>query len=131
MTLKPLGNRVLIKPAETPKQTASGLHLAEHWKPEQLGTVVAVGTPRHPLKAEAEEIAIRVGHRRSDDPPCRCEHCEAERLLLELVRREPCCAVGDLVLFSWAAGQEIFLHESDERFLLLTEDDLLAILEPA
>lgn len=40
---RPLGDRVLIQPDLAPTTTASGLHLAEHWKPEQTGTVVTVG----------------------------------------------------------------------------------------
>ena len=43
MKLKPLGDRVLVKPAVPPTQTASGLLLAEHAKPEQVGTVIAIG----------------------------------------------------------------------------------------
>ena len=43
MKLKPLGDRVLVKPAVPPTQTASGLLLAEHTKPEQVGTVIAIG----------------------------------------------------------------------------------------
>lgn len=43
MILKPLRDRVLIKPELQPTMTESGLHLAEHAKPEQLGTVVAIG----------------------------------------------------------------------------------------
>lgn len=43
MKLEPLADKVLIKPAKIPTQTLSGLHLAEHSKPEQVGTVVAIG----------------------------------------------------------------------------------------
>lgn len=43
MTLRPLGDRVIVQPAQAAQQTASGLHLAEHWKPEQAGTVISVG----------------------------------------------------------------------------------------
>ena len=43
VTFQPLGDRVLIKPEPAPTQTASGLHLSEHWKPEQMGTVIAIG----------------------------------------------------------------------------------------
>lgn len=45
MNLQPLKDRVLIKPDDAPTMTASGLYLMEHWKPEQTGTVVAVGAP--------------------------------------------------------------------------------------
>lgn len=43
MKFRPLSNRVLIKPDEPPTQTASGLHLIEHWRAEQTGTVAAMG----------------------------------------------------------------------------------------
>lgn len=43
MTLKPLADRVLIKPDDPPSQTESGLHLIEHWRAEQTGTVAAMG----------------------------------------------------------------------------------------
>lgn len=90
MTLRPLGDRVLIKPDEAPTMTDSGLHLAEHWKPEQVGTIVAVG---HQMK------------------------------------RTPSVKADDRVLFSWSAGQEVFLHDTNERYLLMHEDDVIAVLE--
>lgn len=43
MNYRPLADRVLIKPDETPSQTASGLHLVEHWTAEQTGVVAAIG----------------------------------------------------------------------------------------
>lgn len=43
MKLKPLSNRVLIKPDDPPTQTESGLHLIEHWRAEQTGVVAAMG----------------------------------------------------------------------------------------
>lgn len=41
--IRPLADRVLIKPAPNPNQTASGLFLAEQRKPDTQGTVVALG----------------------------------------------------------------------------------------
>lgn len=46
VTLTPLSDRVLIRPKARPTMTESGLHLSEHWKPEQMGTVVAIGPIR-------------------------------------------------------------------------------------
>lgn len=43
MNLRPLGDRVWIKPEDAPDHTASGLHLVEHRKPEQTGTVAQIG----------------------------------------------------------------------------------------
>lgn len=43
VNLKPLADRILIKPDEPPTQTKSGLHLIEHWRAEQTGIVAAMG----------------------------------------------------------------------------------------
>lgn len=43
MKLRPLHDKVIVKPAARVERTASGLHLAEHRKPEQVGTVLALG----------------------------------------------------------------------------------------
>lgn len=83
---RPLGNRVLIRPETNPTQTASGLHLAEQWKPEQTGTVVAKGpTVKEPME------------------------------------------LGDFVIFSWQAGQEVYIDQ--DRLFLLREEDVLAVME--
>jgi co-chaperonin GroES (HSP10) len=121
MNLRPLGDRVLIRPLVSREQTESGLHLVEHKKPEQMGVVVAVGTPVHPRREEVEHAAWYLGEQGPFE-----EQCE---LLRDLVRREPCCKVGDTVLFSWAAGQELLLHDTDDRLLLMKEDDLIAVIE--
>lgn len=127
MRLRPLHDHVLIKPLASEDSTESGLVLVEHRKPEQMGEVLAVGTPRHPLKEQAEELVKEFCL--CEGPTCDDRKCRAARLLQKLVAREPCCAVGDLVLFSWAAGQEIFDHDADARYLLLKESDLLAVIE--
>lgn len=98
--LKPLTDRILIKP--DPKAdtiTASGVLLVEDWKPEHMGEVVAV-----PTRADAH-----------------CPECGSR------VFAAPCVKVGDLVLFSHQSGQEITVD--DERYLLMREDDLLAVYE--
>lgn len=41
--IRPLGDRVLIKPDKNPEQTDSGLWLSEHAKPETQGVIVAIG----------------------------------------------------------------------------------------
>jgi len=128
MILRPLNDRVLIKPHVAPTETPSGLALVEHYKPEQMGTVVAVGIQTHPRKAEAEALAewINPSTRTDGNLP---EEIAAADLLRDLVRREPVVKPGDDVLFSWQAGQEIFLHDDDTRYLIVREDDLLAVIE--
>ena len=134
LPLKVLGDRVLVKPdilSNAPVQTDSGVVIAtsmaaavtgEDATPSvNRGTVIAVGHPKHPRAEEVLELVNeleQVEFRRAEDIS----------LLRDLVRREPCCAVGDDVLFAYDAGQQITLD--DESYILLHEADLLAIVEP-
>ncbi len=59
MNLKPLGDRVIVKPAEAEEQTASGLFIPDTAKEKpQRGEVVAVGDGK--LKDDGTRIAIDV-----------------------------------------------------------------------
>ena len=84
----PLGDRVLVRPAQRPEQTESGLFVSEHRKPDTAGWIAAIGPAVH---------------------------------------HNPCVKVGDYVVFSWQSGQEFLL--ADERFLIMREADLLAVVE--
>ena len=59
MKLKPLGDRVLVKPAPKEERTSSGLYISSgaQEKP-QRGTVVAAGPGR--LKEDGERLALDV-----------------------------------------------------------------------
>lgn len=120
MNLRPLGDRVLIKPEAQPTTTASGLHLSEHWKPEQTGTVVAVGLQTHPKREEAMHIATLLEREFGD---------EYGDLVRSLVDREALVHPGDYVVFSWQVGQELFLNDGEERYLLMRESDILAVVD--
>lgn len=128
MNLKPLGDRVLIKPEIPSTITESGLVLAEHRKPEQTGTVVAVGPCPHPRKAEAEELAERLDQYETFDDP-EAWSVQGATLLRDLVRKEPSVKVGDYVVFSWTAGQEIWVEDGEARYLLMRESDILCVVE--
>ena len=130
MTLRPLGDRVLIKPTPNPEQTESGLWLSEHRKPEESGTVIAVGTQAHPRKQDAEDLAQFLDTKLRSVCQCGlvdCWYCMGPALVRDIVRRGPIVQVGDVVLFSWAVGQEILID--DERYLLMRESDILAVCE--
>ena len=127
MNLRPIKDRILIKPEKNAETTESGLILAEHRKPEQTGTVIAVGPCAHPLRTEAEDMANWL--KECADPDCNSGRCKASRLMLDLVRKEPAVKPGDYVVFSWTAGQEIWVEDGDERYLLMTENDILAVVE--
>ena len=96
MTLRPRSGRVLIRPEQAATQTASGLHLSEHWKPEQMGTVIAIGA--------------------ASCARCRTTHAAD-------------FSVGDRVLFAWNVGQELFVNDGEERYIMLRVDDVLAVME--
>jgi co-chaperonin GroES (HSP10) len=126
VNLAPLGDRVLIQPDQVKAQTESGLHLIEHWPDEVSGVVAAVGRARHPRKAEAFELADIV-ERGCEHRGSVCSVCDSAQMLRDLTGREPSVSVGDRVIFSRAAGQEITID--DTRYFLMREADLLAVLE--
>lgn len=99
--LTPLTDRVLIKPDVAPDVTDSGLHLVQDAPPENAGVVVAVPE--------------RCG---TDCPECGCK-----------VFHQPSVKVGDTVIFGYDAGQEVRID--DERYLLIRDEDLIAVLETA
>ena len=59
MTLKPLGDRVLVKPAPKEEKTASGLYISSgaQEKP-QRGEVVAVGAGKLNDKGDGEDFLL-------------------------------------------------------------------------
>jgi chaperonin GroES len=97
--ITPLGDRILIRPEPLPTETESGLHLVEHRKPETMGEVVTV----------PERIA-------TDCPECGSH-----------IFHVPAVKPGDTVVFSWTSGQELLID--DQRYLLMRESDVLAVLE--
>lgn len=139
--LRVLGNRVLVRPgvnANAPETLPSGLLIAKSLAAAVVGedatvsvhrgTVVAVGHPKHPLQHEADALAAKVDARLS---PTRSDAelmADVVHLLHDLVRRQPAVMVDDDVLFSHDAGQQITLI--DETYVLLQEDELLAVVEP-
>jgi chaperonin GroES len=98
--LKPLTNNLLIRPEKAPEQTDSGLHLVQHWAPENMGEIVAI----------------------ADQGDTLCPSCDCRVVVPMTVK------VGDTVIFPLEAGQELTVD--GERFLLMKEADLLAVVEP-
>lgn len=96
--IAPLADRILIKPDTPSDQTESGLTMVRDYVPENMGTVVAI--------------------------PSRCStHCPE---CGSKVFTPPSVKVGDTVLFGYDAGQELKLD--DERYLLIRDTDLIAVL---
>jgi co-chaperonin GroES (HSP10) len=138
--LKVLGDRVLVKPdvLDNAPEQHGGLYLAKSLAAAVTGedtstslcrgTVVAVGNPKHPLAQEAQILALKLQKVYAVDVTEEGAIADAAHMLMDLVRRAPCCAVGDDVLFSHDAGQEITLDR--DTYVLMKESELLAVIEP-
>ncbi|NGM16807.1 co-chaperone GroES [Xiamenia xianingshaonis] len=62
MNLKPLGDRVIVKPDEAEETTASGLYIATEAKEKpQSGVVLAVGEGRIDRDGNKVEVPVKVG----------------------------------------------------------------------
>jgi chaperonin GroES len=95
MGLKPLRDRVVVKPIEKEEMTKSGIVLPETAKEKpQEGEVIAVGSGR--INSEGKTIPLEV-------------------------------KVGDKVIYSKYGGSEVKID--DEEYLILREDDILAIVK--
>ncbi|MGB3933855.1 MAG: co-chaperone GroES [bacterium] len=95
MKVKPLGDRVLVKPVKQEEKTKGGIVLPDTAKEKpQEGEIIAVGSGK--LLENGERVPLEV-------------------------------KVGDKVIYSKFAGTEIKLD--DEEHLLLSERDILAIVE--
>jgi chaperonin GroES len=93
-TLKPLGDRVVIKPQPHEEMTKSGIYLPDTAKEKpQEGTVVAVGPGR---TEDGKLVAMTV-------------------------------TAGQKVLYAKYAGTEF--KQDDEELLIVSEKDILAVLE--
>jgi chaperonin GroES len=93
--LRPMGDRVVVRPAVQEQTTRSGIVLPDTSKEKpQRGEIVAAGKGR--LNDDGDRVEMDV-------------------------------KVGDTVLFAKYAGTE-FKHE-DEDLLILSEKDILAIIE--
>lgn len=95
MKLRPLSDRIVVKPIVREMKTASGIILPESAREKpQEGEVLAVG------------------------PGARND--KGEHMALDV-------AVGDIVLYAKYAGTEVRLD--DDKLLILTEKDILAVIE--
>jgi len=95
--LRPLGDRVIVKPVEREEKTKSGIYLpdtASKEKPME-GTVIAVGPGRLDDKGERRPVDVQV---------------------------------DDRIVFAKYAGTE-FKTENDEEYLIISEKDIMAVIE--
>jgi co-chaperonin GroES (HSP10) len=138
--IRPLGNRVLVKPDPQVKETASGLAIPDaHFEYDMSGTVVQVGNG--PASAHrVREAMIARFHKCVDDAADEWDDGETGESLLvaaDLHRKLNALAalnvselqVGDHVAFPYTAGT--LIEVDGERYLLMNEDQIVAVLEAA
>ncbi len=97
INLRPLGDRVVVKPITREEKTKAGIYLpdtAAKEKPME-GTVLAVGPGR--LLDDGKRVAVDV-------------------------------KVGDRIVFAKYAGTE-FKTEDEEEYLIISEKDIMAVVE--
>lgn len=128
--LIPLHDHVLIRPVVSPPSTIIAAP-DDHYEPEQMGVVIAIGSGMEARRdAVHRAIEAAIGRLASVFRP------NAQRdILIGFLEDERddyqpghACAVGDMVCFSPKHGQELVVD--GESYLILREDDLLAIVEP-
>ncbi len=94
MALKPLGDRIVVRPTEAEAKTKSGRVLPDTAKEKpQGGKVLAVGSGRLLDDGTVKSLEVKS---------------------------------GDKILYGKYAGTEV--HVQDEDYLILREDDVLAIV---
>ncbi|MCR4338504.1 MAG: co-chaperone GroES [Gemmatimonadaceae bacterium] len=131
--MTPLHHRVLIQPDPHPTETASGLALVEDFAPpDTSGTIIARGNgPRwaQEIRRQAIRECLALATENYDmDRGWFDLFKQFDDLLLATPLADPDVAVGDRVVFSPASGQIVELQ--DGRYLLMAEDDLLAVIGP-
>jgi co-chaperonin GroES (HSP10) len=133
--IRPLGNRVLVKPDPQAKETASGLAIPDaHFEYDMSGTVVQVGNG--PASAHRVREAMISQFRKLIDHESQ-EWCQGDVVSRELHRKLNGFAVqsfseirvGDHVAFPYTAGT--LIEVDGERYLLMNEDQIVAVLEAA
>ena len=103
MTLKPLGDRVLVKPAPKEEKTSSGLYISSG-----AGLYISSGAQEKPQRGQV----VAVGAGKMND--------KGERIALDV-------HVGDEVYYGKFGGNEVKIDGED--FLLLRADDIYAVIE--
>ena len=95
-TIKPLGNRLLVRRAQM-KTTKGGIILPDTAKEKpKEGEVIAVGPGKRNDEGNIEPLTVKV---------------------------------GDRILFSSYSGTEVKDTSHDEELLIMSEDEVLGILE--
>ena len=134
--IRPLANRVLVKPDPQVKETATGIAIPDaHFEYDMSGTVVTVGNGPASAHRVREALIARIQSVVDDllpeppDMPC-ASVAAIQAALTRAAQHHPDMSevkVGDRVAFPYTAGTLIEID--GERHLLMNEDQIVAVLE--
>jgi co-chaperonin GroES (HSP10) len=127
-TLQPLGNKIVIRPDQPKKETASGIILPQKTLSKEVpkqGIVVSIGPEVGVKSIKARNEALSELKKSSPS--------EEWSALDVLFAKATIVKTGDRVLFNAFAGSDIEIGEGPdaEKFTVMLEDDILAILIPS
>lgn len=138
MDLKPIGNRLIVKPESAATASASGAIVFpdRYDKPPAItGTVVAVGNgPLYLHRARAavlkscREIVQEFDESFNHPPVTQCILDEIGRYSDGLVHGESELQVGDYVAFAYTSGSKMTVD--GEELIVLNEDEIEAVWKP-
>jgi co-chaperonin GroES (HSP10) len=136
MSLRPLGNRLIVKPEADATISAGGIHIPQTAgkKPAMTGTVISVGrgpSTAHRVRQytlaqvmdKLAEVAERV--------PSAALRTELEDEIARMAHEDVTFSEvkeGDYVCFPFTSGQN--LNIDGESFIVMQEDDLEAVWTP-
>ena len=153
MSLRPLGNRIIVRPEPAETESAGGIIFPQSYgkPPAMSGTVMALGQGPaylqrihawacdevHRERAKAVKACIDIVREFDETfrhpPVTQCVLEEMGRYLAGLKRPTPPVIaheveVGDYVAFSFTAGQQMTVDGSE--LIVMAEDDVQAVWKP-
>ena len=133
--LRPLGNRLLVKPDVSESETSGGLLIPEvsRDQPEMSGTVIAKGrgsASANRIRQATIARCIEILHETARVVPATHLRVDLEdalaRYASELVDLSE-VVEGDRVCFPYTVGQKLAVD--GQTFLILNEDDVIAVVQ--
>lgn len=131
--LRPLGNRVIIRPEPAATQSESGIIFPERYgkPPAMSGTVVSVGrgsATAHRVRQATITRCVEILNEIAAHVPTAALRMEVEAALAQYAVDDVRLAevqVGDYVAFAFTAGSEMYVD--GEPFVVMAEDDVQAV----
>lgn len=134
--LRPLGNRLIIRPEPADTESAGGIILPETFgkPPAMSGTVVSVGhgpATAHRVRQATIARCVQILNEVADQVPSSALRMEAEDAFARYAVEDVTLAEvreGDYVAFAYTAGCK--MQVDGDELIVMTEDELQAVWKP-